>query len=180
MAIRILLTVTVALALSACSGSTSLSGTVSYTLTTSDAVEVRDLERAAKVLARHRDLTPTELAAVTAELTRIFETMVTVELQSMQRAERQLAKVERRKVRVITREDARQRLLQRLGNDLALPVLRNESRSTVVFGRIDQNGVSVSNEAWTTDRPVTDLPAGSRISPSKGSDAALLPASPLP
>jgi len=182
MAARFLLLTTTGLAVSlllSCSTTPRRSEAITYTLTTSSTVEVRDLERAARVLARHRDLTPQELAAVTAELNRIFEAMVTVEMQTMQRIEKRTAKVERRKARTITREDARQQLLQRLGRDLALPVLQNESRSTVVFGRVDDGGVSVSKGAWKTDRQVKELPAGSRISSPDGRDAVLLPP-PLP
>ncbi len=162
-----------------CSAPATKTQTLSYTLTASGPVEMRDLQRAAKVLARYRTLTPQELAAATAELNSIFDAMVTVERENMQRMERQTAKAQRRRPRLITPEEARQQLLQRLGRDLALPVLRNESRSTVVFGRVDERGVTVSGDAWTTDQKVTDLPQGSRISAPKGGEASLL-SPPLP
>lgn len=153
---------------------------VSFTFTTSDTVDVRDLEQAAKVLGRHRDLTPDELAIVSKELSRIFESLVTVELRQLEKAERKQAKIERRKPRLITREDAKQSLLERLGRDLALPVLTNESRSTVVFGRVEKDGVTLSPQTWTNDKPVTDLPPGSRVTDPKGKPSSLLPPSPLP
>jgi hypothetical protein len=148
---------------------------ISYTLSTSDTVAIRDLERVAKVLARDRDLTPAELTRVQEELTAIFEQLVTVELQNMVRAERVIAKAQKRTPRRITRMDARQQLLQRLGRDLALPFLTNESRSTVVFGRVDPAGITVSKETWQTDRPVSQLPEGSTITDPNGKKASLLP-----
>lgn len=178
MATRILFTLAAAFAICwipACSTKSRPSEAITYTLSTSEEVEIRDLEQAANVLARHRDLTPEELVQVQKELTRIFENLVTIELRSMESVERRAAKAERRRPRVITRADARQMLLQRLGKDLALPVLTNESRSTVVFGRIDEQGVSVGKETWQTDRPVTEMPTGSTVTHPAGKKAALLP-----
>lgn len=169
-------------ALAGCTSSrlSSAADPVTYTITSDGELQVRDLVRTARVLAKHRDLTDTELDEVRKRLSRIFEGLVTLELESLRKQEAAQARKEGRRVRNITRADARQQLLERLGKDLAVPVLSNENRSAVAFGRVEKDGVEVNRTAYEIDQPVADLPPGSRITTPERKKAALLAPNPLP
>ena len=128
-------------------------GPTTYLISSDQELSVQQLARTARILSRYRDLTDAELAQVERRLQRVFEDMVSLEFQQMVKAEARRAKAEGRPVKRITRADARAQLLDRLGKDLALPVLAEENHSVVAFGRVQEGKVEVTRTAYQIDTP---------------------------
>lgn len=156
------------------------SGPITYIVTSEEELQVRDLVRTARVLSRYRDLNNLEMADIQKRLTRIFDELVTVELETLRKQEAVRATKAGRQPRPVTRADAREQLLQRLGKDLVLPVLTNENHSVVAFGRITGDGVQVTRTTFEIDQPAADLPPGSIVTTKEGSKATVITPPPLP
>lgn len=140
-----------------------------YLITSDQPLSVRQLVRTARVIAEYRQLTPAEITQIQRRLSRIFEDMVTAELQAMQRDAEARPELPRP-----TRRDARARVIQRLGPEFALPLLTLDNRSVVAFGRVTREAVEVTKTAFEIDAPVASLPAGAAIKTAEGQKATLV------
>ncbi len=114
---------------------------------------VRQIVRVARIIGPYRQLSPAEIAKIQLRVAKEFERLVDVEWAQMQKEERRQAKAHpRRRPAVITRADARQRVLARLGKELAIPLLTSDNRSAVVFGKLTPRDVQVTGNAFEIEK----------------------------
>jgi hypothetical protein len=147
---------------------------VTYVITTDDSVSVQQLYQTARVLGKYREMNEAEVKAVETELMRLFDRVVVVEQRRLQKEEDQRAKKERRKPLVVTRAQAKASVLDRLGKDLALPVLAGENRSVVAFGRVDGESVEVSRTAYEVSPLRPEVKTGDKVELPDGKSTATL------
>lgn len=173
-----------------------------FIIETDRAVNVRELVRIARVLRVYRQLTPSEMRAVEQQLRKAVDDLVAVELQSMQpeldkklravdrNANRQqkqagndraaLARIvteaaaEKKRIAQTAHEAARQRVLSRLGHELALPMPANENHSVVVFGKMNGEQFEVTSKAYEVDVTTSRMTDEAKITKTDGSKATLL------
>lgn len=169
---------------------------------TDRAVDVEELAHFVKVVRFYRDLSPQEVDELRQRLQQEVDDLVDVELQSVRpQLEKQKARMEGRhrkemaaikgdpvKVKALqeshatalrridddAREQARQRVLARLGKELALPVLTNDNRSAVAFGRMNGEQFQVTAKAYEIDASLSALKPEAKIITADGKKATLL------
>lgn len=69
---------------------------------------------------------------------------------------------------------ARERVLARLGNELALPLRTNDNRSAVAFGKLEGEQFQVTSKAYEIDVAASKLNQGAKITTLDGSKATLI------
>ena len=165
-------------------------------------VNVHELAHFAKVIRLYKTLTPREIMAIQTQLHREVEDLIAVEMQSMRpavaqkkrtletkhRAELQAAKTDPvksaqlvaaheatiQRMEADLKQEARERLLARLGKDLALPVLTTDSRSVVAFGRMQGEQFQVTTKAFEIDVAAAMLRTGAKVSDTNGNEATVV------
>jgi len=165
-------------------------------------VDVHELVRLAKVVRFYRNLSAHEVEDLRRRLQQEVDDLVDVELQSARpQLEKQKARLEVQhrkdlesvradpgKARALqeshaialqrleqdAREQARQRVLARLGKDLALPVLTNDNRSVVAFGRMNGEQFQVTAKAYEIDVSISALKPEAKVITADGRKATLL------
>jgi hypothetical protein len=141
---------------------------LSYIISTDQPLSVRQLVRTARVLREYRQLTAAELTEISQRLSRIFEALVDAELEQM----KQQAIIQHQPMP--TRREARQRVAQRMGHILALPILTSETQSVVAFGKITDSSLELTPTAYQVDTPVAGIEPGGEIRTSDGQKATLV------
>lgn len=178
------------------------SGATSFIIDTDRPLDVRELARFARVIRLYKELTPIELTAIQRRLQREVEDLIAVELQALRpgfeknkvqielqhRAQLDAArgdagksaallvahKVELQQLETKLHEEARDRVLARLGNELALPLRTSDNRSVVAFGRMDGEQLQVTSKAYELDVAAQNLKSEAKITASDGSKATLV------
>ena len=145
-----------------------------YTITSDRPLSIGELADSARVIAKFRELDEFELADLEERLSRVLEGLVAVERETLQQAENQLARKQRRPARKITLSEAKKSLLDRLGTELALPMVAGQNRSVVAFGRVDGDNVKVSKTAYEVDRELSRLNTGATITNAEGQSVPLV------
>lgn len=121
------------------------------------AVDVDEIATVARIIGPYRQLTPAEMMDVERRLERALDRLVDLEMQEMEKERKRAPLSSPLRKRVVTREAARQRVIDRLGKDLALPLITSDNRSAVVFGRVSNDKVKLSSTAYEIDqKPVKD------------------------
>lgn len=165
-------------------------------------VDVHELVRLARVIRFYRDLTPDEVDDLRQRLQQEVHDLIDIELRSARPLlEKQKARLEGqhrkellalrgdpaqakavqefhatalRRLEEEAREQARQRVLARLGRDLALPVLTNDNRSVVAFGRMNGEQFQVTAKAYEIDVSISALKPEAQVMTADGRKATLL------
>ena len=120
-------------------------------------MDVDELATVARIIGPYRQLTPAEMMDVERRLERALDRLVDLEMQEMEKERKRAPLSSPLRKRVVTREAARQRVIDRLGKDLALPLITSDNRSAVVFGRVSNDKVKLSSTAYEIDqKPVKD------------------------
>jgi hypothetical protein len=148
-----------------------MSRPTSYLIEADRALGVRELVKIAHVLRAYRDATPAELNEARAKLSRMIDGLVDIEVEEMMKLEPARPKP---RAKTIVRVAARARVIERLGKEFALPMLSSESRSVVMFGKVNGDLIEMTPTAYELDVAVKDLPVGSQIAKRDGSKATLL------
>ena len=73
-----------------------------------------------------------------------------------------------------TRGAARQRVAERMGRILALPILTSETQSAVAFGKITDSALELTPTAYQVDTPVAGIAPGGEIHTADGQKATLV------
>jgi hypothetical protein len=153
-----------------------------------EAIHARDLATVARVLRRYKTLSEAERALVKTKVAARLNALISLEVTRLNRefrveraainrlpdraaAARRLAELDARLQR-----EAAARVIQRLGQLLAVPLKTSDNRSAVAFARIGAGGVEVAKDAGEVDRPIAALTNGERVQSAKGSLATLVAA----
>jgi hypothetical protein len=137
-----------------------------FLVSSDEPVGVGELVRVARIIGPYRQLQPAEIAALELRLEKKLDRLVELEYQQMLKEEKAIAKTQPSRRRVITRESARERLLARLGKDLALPLLTSDNRSAVVFGRVNKADIKVLPTAYEINQQLNQEPPQQVVTPS--------------
>lgn len=119
-----------------------------FLVSADEPVGVEELVRVARIIGPYRQLEPQEIAALEIKLKRELDRLVDIEFEQMLKEQKSITRHQPFRRIIVTRESARERLLARLGKDLALPLLTSDNRSAVVFGRISKEAIKLSPTAY--------------------------------
>ena len=172
-----------------------------FVVETDRALKLGELAHAARVIGFYKELTPGEVAAVGQRLRREFDDLVAVEVQALrpgfdkQKAAMQtlhattlearkanpavtarlVAKHEAdlRKLEATMRQQARERVIARLGKDLALPLQTSDQRSVIALGRMMGEQFQVTSKAYEIDVAASKLAAGAVVTTLAGGKATV-------
>jgi hypothetical protein len=137
-----------------------------FLVSSEEPVGVGELVRVARIIGPYRQLQPAEIAALELRLEKELDRLVEIEYQQMLKEEKAISKTQPSRSRVITRESARERLLARLGKDLALPLLTSDNRSAVAFGRVNKADIKVLPTAYEINQQLNQEPPQQVVTPS--------------
>ena len=173
-----------------------------FVVDASRAVNVHELAHIAKVIRFYKELTPHEIMVIQAQLKREVDDLVAVEMQSMRPATEQQRRVLEHRLREqlkavkqdaaataklnaahqaellrLDREvelTARERVLARLGKDLALPMLTTDNRSVVAFGKMEGEQFQVTTKAYEIDTAAAKLSPGAKVTALNGKPSTVI------
>lgn len=137
-----------------------------FLVSSEEPVGVDELARIARIIGPYRQLQPQEMTALELRLERELNRLVEIEYQQMLKEEKSGNLPRQYGGKKVTRETARERLLARLGKDLALPLLTSDNRSAVVFSRISKGDIKISPTAYEIQHSATDDLPQQVITPS--------------
>ncbi|MCX6856299.1 MAG: hypothetical protein NTV80_15500 [Verrucomicrobia bacterium] len=137
-----------------------------FLVSSEEPVGVGELVRVARIIGPYRELQPAEIAELELRLEKELDRLVEIEYQQMLKEEKTIVRTQPSRRRVITRETARERLLARLGKDLALPLLTSDNRSAVVFGRVNKGDIKVLPTAYEINRQMNQEPPQQVVTPA--------------
>jgi hypothetical protein len=164
--------------LTGCDSPTGSSTGMSYLLTTDETVDLRQLVRVARVIGPYQQLTAADMQRIRTRLQDVLDDLVSVEIGQMEREEKARVKAGKPPSPPRTaeqmRQTARERVLARLGKDLALPLLTSDNRSAVAFGKVTGTGLEVTATAYEVDLPRSELKAGTTVKNAQGAEAKVV------
>ncbi len=173
-----------------------------FVIDTDRTVSAHELAHFAKVIRVYKELTPADVAEIQRRLKKGVDDLVAVEWQSMQpqlikqkqgletKHQRKLEAVKAdpaekaklvaaheaalQKLEDAARRVARERVLARLGKELALPMPTKDDRSVVAFGRMEGEQFEVTSKAYEIDVAAGKLRSEAKIAKQDGGKATLV------
>lgn len=174
----------------------------SFVIDAGRAMSVHELAHIAKVIRFYKDLTPHEIMVIQAQLKREVDDLVQVEMQSMRPAAEQKKRVleqqHREQLKTVKHNaaqtaaliavhqaellridhevemTARERVLARLGKDLALPMLTTDNRSVVAFGKMEGEQFQVTTKAYEIDTAAIQLSPDAKVNTLDGKPSTVV------
>lgn len=173
-----------------------------FVVDASRAMNVHELAHIARVIRFYKDLTPHEIMVIQSQLKREVDDLIQVEMQSMKPAAEQkkqaLEKTYREQLKAVKQDAAKtgaliavhqaelqridqdvqvtasERVLARLGKDLALPVLTTDNRSVVAFGKMEGEQFQVTTKAYEIDVAASQLRSGTKVTALNGQPSTVI------
>jgi hypothetical protein len=137
------------------------SAPVSFLISSDRPVSVRELSRVARAVRPYKQLSAAEIAEIQDEVRRVVDDLVAAELAGQTpSAPRQ--------------QQARARVLKRVGPQVAVQLPTRDQRPAVAFAKLENGEVRVTPTAFEIDKPAEQLAPDAEVTTLEGSPARLL------
>lgn len=157
----------------------------------SGTVHARDLATVARVLRRYKTLSAAEQALVKSSVARRLNALVALEVHRLVQAQaperralqqlpdRALAARRLAALDAAVQQEAAERVAQRLGRLLAVPLKTSDNRSAVAYARVGTQGVEIARDADEIDRPIASLVEGEGVQRERNEIAKVVLTAPI-
>jgi hypothetical protein len=173
-----------------------------FVVETDRALKLDELVHVARVLRIYKELTPAEMTVIAARLREEVNDLVEVEVKSLRPSyEKQKAVMkakhaetldatkgnpavsarlavihaaELQRLEATMKQQARERVMARLGKDLALPLRTEDQRSVIAIGRMTGEQFQVTSKAYEIDVAVSKLASGAVVTTLEGGKAKVV------
>lgn len=139
----------------------SSSAPVSFIISSDRPVSVRELSRVARAVRPYKQLSAAEIAEIQDEVRRVVDDLVAAELAGQTPSPPR-------------QQQARARVLKRVGRQVAVPLPTHDQRPAVAFAKLENGEVRVTPTAFEIDKPAEQLTPDAEVTTPEGSPARLL------